>query len=91
MSKGGGSSDKTVVLGMRERVAASVLKWSRTQKCHAAASRPPSRRGGLDDLHGPMDGLHGLESHFDHATVNHAETYVDAESTQTASRTSGRC
>ena len=77
--RGGGSSYKTVVMGFRERgtgkVRAQVIPDAKggTLKpaVHAAV------KAGASVYTDQWNGYTGLESRFDHQTVNHAETYVD--------------
>jgi transposase-like protein len=79
MSKGGGSIDKTVVLGMRERssgkvraeVVPNVKGDTLKPRVHDAVE------AGSAIYTDQWNGYTGLESRFDHETVNHIETYVE--------------
>jgi transposase-like protein len=78
MSKGGGSSDKTVVLGMRERggkVRAEVIPNVKgdTLKPRVIENVEPGSTVYTDQ----WNGYTGLEGRFDHETINHVETYVE--------------
>jgi transposase-like protein len=78
VSKGGGASDKTIVLGMRERggkVHAEVIP---------AVDRATLQKGvrgkvetGSTVYTDQNPGYNDLRDLYDHATVNHIETYVD--------------
>ncbi len=78
MSKGGGATDKTIVLGLRERggkVHAEVIP---------AVDRATLQKGvrakvetGSTVYTDQNPGYNDLRDVYDHATVNHIETYVD--------------
>ena len=78
MSKGGGSIDKTVVMGMRERggnVRAEVIPNVKADtlkpRVHEAV------KAGSKVYTDQWRGYTGLEGRYDHETVNHLETYVE--------------
>jgi transposase-like protein len=77
-TRGGGSIHKTVVLGMKERggkVHAQVVP-----NVHGGTLKAAVHAGvtaGSAIYTDQWRGYTGLESRFDHQTVNHAETYVD--------------
>ncbi|HEV7942519.1 MAG TPA: IS1595 family transposase [Solirubrobacteraceae bacterium] len=79
MSKGGGSVDKTVVLGMRERgsgkVQAQVVPDPKgeTLKPRVHAAIEPGSTVYTDQWRGYT----GLSARYDHETINHAEVYVN--------------
>ncbi|HXN39279.1 MAG TPA: IS1595 family transposase [Solirubrobacteraceae bacterium] len=79
MSKGGGSIDKTVVLGMRERgtgkVRAHVVADPKgeTLQSHVNATVKPGSTVYTDQWRGYT----GLEGRYDHETINHLERYVE--------------
>jgi transposase-like protein len=78
MSKGGGSIDKTPVLGMVERggrVRAEVIPNTKGDQLRPRVmdAVEPGSAVYTDEWHG----YKGLDAEYDHATVNHAETYVD--------------
>jgi transposase-like protein len=76
---GGGSSYKTVVVGMRERgtgkVRAQVIPDAKGETLKPAVHA--AVKAGSAIYTDQWRGYTGLESRFDHQTVNHAETYVD--------------
>jgi transposase-like protein len=79
MSKGGGSIDKTVVLGMRERgtgkVHAQVIPNAKgdTLKHHVTETIEAGSTVYTDQWRGYT----GLEGRYDHETINHLEKYVE--------------
>jgi transposase-like protein len=78
MSKGGGSIDKTVVLGMRERggkVRAEVVPDTKKDTLQPAVKR--AIEAGSTVYTDQWTGYTGLESRYDHETINHLESYVE--------------
>jgi transposase-like protein len=78
MSKGGGSIDKTPVLGMVERggkVRAEVIPNTKgdTLKPRVRNAIEPGATVYTDQ----WSGYHGLDSMYSHETVDHVERYVD--------------
>lgn len=78
MSKGGGSTDKTSVLGMRERggnVRAEVVPDVKgdTLKPRVRKAVKPGSTVYTDQ----WGGYHGLDAMYSHETVDHVERYVD--------------
>jgi transposase-like protein len=78
-TRGGGSIHKTVVMGMRERdtgkVRAQVVPDVMGDTLKAAVHA--NVKAGSSVYTDQWRGYTGLESRFDHRTVNHAETYVE--------------
>lgn len=76
---GGGSSYKTVVMGFRERetgkVRAQVIPNAKGATLKPAVDA--AVKAGSSVYTDQWNGYTGLESRFDHQTVNHAERYVD--------------
>jgi transposase-like protein len=78
MSKGGGSIDKTVVLGMRERggkVRAEVIPNVKGDTLKPRVIE--NVEAGSTVYTDQWRGYTGLEGRFDHETINHVETYVE--------------
>jgi transposase-like protein len=78
MSKGGGSIDKTVILGMRERggrVRAEVIPDVKGDTLKPRVI--DAVEAGSTIYTDQWRGYTGLENRFDHETVNHIETYVE--------------
>jgi transposase-like protein len=78
MSKGGGSINKTVVLGMRERggqVRAEVIPDAKGDTLKPRVIE--NVKAGSTVYTDQWSGYTGLEGRFDHETVNHLETYVE--------------
>jgi transposase-like protein len=77
--RGGGSSYKTVVMGFRERetgkVRAQVIPDAKGTTLRPAVDA--AVKAGSSVYTDAWRGYTGLESRFDHQTVNHAEHYVD--------------
>ncbi len=77
--RGGGSGYKTVVMGFRERetgkVRAQVIPYAKGTTLKPAVHA--TVKAGSSVYTHQWNGYTGLESRFDHQTVNHAETYVD--------------
>jgi transposase-like protein len=79
LSKGGGSIDKTVVLGMRERgtgkVRAEVIPD--VQKATLRPAVEQAVKPGSTVYTDQWRGYTGLEGRYDHETINHLESYVE--------------
>jgi transposase-like protein len=79
MSKGGGSIDKAVVMGMRERssgkVRAEVIPNVKGDTLKPRVQQ--AVKAGSTVYTDQWNGYTGLQGRFDHETVNHAETYVE--------------
>jgi transposase-like protein len=77
--RGGGPSYKTIVMGMRERdtgkVRAQVIPDVTGETLKPAVQA--AVKAGSCVYTDEWRGYTGLESRFDHQTVNHAETYVN--------------
>jgi transposase-like protein len=77
--RGGGSSYKTVVMGMRKRdtgrIRARVIPDAKGTTLRPAVDA--AVKAGSKVYTDQWRGYTGLEGRFDHQTVNHAETYVD--------------
>jgi transposase-like protein len=78
-TRGGGSTHKTVVMGFRERetgrVRAQVIPDAKGSTLRPAVDA--AVKAGSAVYTDQCNGYTGLESRFDHQTVNHAERYVD--------------
>jgi|ERR1035441_6125745 transposase-like protein len=78
MSKGGGSSDKTAVLGMIERggrVRAEVIPDTNGDTLKPRVRKAVEAGSAL--YTDQWRGYHGLDANYSHETVDHVERYVD--------------
>jgi transposase-like protein len=76
--KGGGSDGKTPILGMKERggqVRAEVVPDVKKRTLQPRVKSTVEKGSTL--YTDQWSGYHGLDKHFDHQTINHAECYVD--------------
>jgi transposase-like protein len=79
MSKGGGSIDKTVVMGMRERGSGKV-RAEVIPDVKGDTLKPRVRKAvkaGSTVYTDQWNGYTGLEGRYDHETINHLESYVE--------------